>query len=177
MPTQEQMFSPEYWADRLRRAQDRGELDKAVFEVGADIWSRICTAHRGVLAHLIAPDDSILDAACGWGRLLTLMPKEWDGGYLGVDIAPAFIELARVNYPDRYFMVGDLRYSFMDWIPGGLQSIYPKYDWGIIGGTRPMIRNNAGPETWERIESNLRRWCRRLLFLEYDEANPYEVKE
>jgi len=53
---------------------------------------------------LFGYDDkfSLLDYGCGWGAILSgINPKD----YLGVDIVPQAIELARKEFPDRNFEV------------------------------------------------------------------------
>lgn len=160
----EPILDTEYWKNRLLQAQG-GHLHHAVFRCSKDRWERIEVAHRTILAELIGRGESILDAGCGWGRLLDLLPPNWKGRYLGVDLSPDFIALARRNYPHhKYdFKTGDLR---------SLPYLSSKeMDWGVLISIRPMVLRNLGYEVWEAMEVELSRVCKKLLFLEYDEVN------
>src|SRR5688572_5696278 len=94
------ILDPQYWKERLEQAQ-RGHLHHAVFRCPLDRWQRIEARHSEILARLIGPTDSVLDAGCGYGRLLDLLPATWRGGYLGVDLSPDLIRLAECRLPER----------------------------------------------------------------------------
>lgn len=49
----------------------------------------------------------VLDAACGDGLWMPDLP-----GYIGIDVAPEAIRRARLNHPDREYLVGDVRALF-----------------------------------------------------------------
>ncbi|MFZ4632082.1 MAG: class I SAM-dependent methyltransferase [Patescibacteria group bacterium] len=51
--------------------------------------------------------DNVLDVACGNGRLIEAL-KNKKINYLGVDNSFNLIELAKKNYPDYKFMIGDM---------------------------------------------------------------------
>lgn len=158
----EPILDPDYWKQRLKQAR---EPHQAIFRCPLDRWLRIEDRHREILGYLISPRDSILDAGCGWGRLLTLLPGDWDGRYLGVDLSPDFIAKAQGAYPKKEFIVGDLRaLEFPD-----------RFDWAILISIRPMVKRNLGDGIWEQMEVELKRVARRLLYLEYDEDDIGEV--
>ena len=161
----EPILDPSYWEQRLRTA---AELHHSVFRCPLDRWLRIEAKHREILAKLIKPDDAILDAGCGYGRLLTLLPTDWRGPYLGVDLSPALIAKARELHPRRalnHFVVADLLN-----LPGG------NWDWAVLISVRPMVRRNCGDEVWAEMERELRRVARKLCYLEYDEADEGSVE-
>jgi len=55
----------------------------------------------------IKDGDTVLDLACGNGRLLeALRDKKID--YLGVDNSEELLKLARLNYPDKTFLIADM---------------------------------------------------------------------
>ncbi len=57
------------------------------------------------LHYLISPDSAVIEIGCGTGDLLAaLNPKRG----LGIDISPKMVELARRQFPDLQFEVGDL---------------------------------------------------------------------
>lgn len=158
----EPILSPDYWRQRLEQAK---ELHQAVFRCPLDRWQRIEARHRKLLSDLILPHDSILDAGCGWGRLLTLLPKDWDGRYLGVDLSPDFVALAQQTHPRKEFVVGDLRrLDFPD-----------TFDWAVCISIRPMMKRNLGEDVWNLMEQELIRVSRRVLFLEYDEEDKGDI--
>lgn len=159
----EPIFDPRYWADRLDKAT---HLHHAVFRCPLDKWERIEGVHRSILARLVGDTDSVLDAGCGYGRLLTLMPPSWCGDYHGVDLSPDLVAQARKNFPARTFVVDDLR---------GIRYPGKVWDWGVLISIRPMVLRNAGQADWDEIESRLRRHCAKLLYLEYDETDEGEV--
>jgi len=122
---------------------------------------------------LIHPLDSVLDAGCGWGRLLSLMPDVWVGGYLGMDLSPDFVHLADGNYPDRRFWVHDLR--DLDLLVKLFKS--RRFDWCVLISMKHMVIRNAGQGVWDGIEEQLKGVAKRLLFLEYDPDDPGTVLE
>lgn len=152
-----------YWRRRLREAR---ELHHAIFRCPADRWERIAEKHREILARLIQPRDSILDAGCGWGRLLDLLPPTWDGRYLGVDLSPDFVRMAQELHPRREFVVTDLRRL----------DVPDTFDVAVLISMRPMIRRNLGDEAWAEVESRLRDRVSRILYLEYDESSEGSVE-
>jgi hypothetical protein len=153
----EPIFEPWYWANRLRTAQWE---NSAIFITTPDKWEAIENRHRDILDRLVQPNDSIFDAGCGWGRLLTMLPENWHGDYMGVDISPDFIQRAKHDHPNKAFMVGDLRNIPTDVLKG-------EFDWAIMISIRPMVCDNKGEEVWAGIEANLRQVAKKLLYLEY----------
>jgi Methyltransferase domain len=156
----EMIADPGYWSQRLEQAL-KGDLHTAVFRCPLDRWLRIEAKHREILERTVKPLDSILDCGCGWGRLLKLMPVNWWGRYLGVDLAPAFVKLAQELYPNREFEVGSLTH-----LP------FPDiFDLAILISIRPMVKRNLGEEEWDKMEVEIRKHARKLLYLEYDESD------
>lgn len=158
----ELIFDPNYWQLRLDHATRLDKPHHAVFCCGDEQWQKIEAKHREILKRVISFNDYVLDAGCGYGRLLTLMPPrdDWQGNYLGVDLSPAFIEQAARLHPSRKFAVADMRSMRQlgdDW-----------FDVAVLISIRPMIKRHGGEEEWAKCERELRRVARKLLFLEYD---------
>src|SRR3989338_1457809 len=65
-----------------------------------------------IFAKYLKQGDSILDLACGNGRLYDFLEKQKLGGrklqfgYIGMDNAPKFIEIAKKNYQGANFTKG-----------------------------------------------------------------------
>jgi cyclopropane fatty-acyl-phospholipid synthase-like methyltransferase len=161
----EPILDPEYWRLRLVRSE---EPHHTVFKCSSDKWKMICDKHKEILENTIRPKDSILDAGCGWGRLIELLPHWWIGDYLGIDISPDLIEKARVDYPRREFIVGNLTDS--------IQLVDGEFDWVIMISMRPMIIRNLGQAYWDLINTKLKCFSDRILFLEYDEEDEGSIE-
>jgi len=158
----EPILDPAYWKERLDTA---AQLHHAIMKCPLEKWQRIEAKHREILKRVVQPDDRVLDAGAGYGRLLTLMPDHWRGPYHGVDLSPDFIAKAKADYPERDFRVG----SIMDRID------VPPCDLAVLISIRPMIVRNLSQEAWEMAEVNLQLVAKRLLFLEYDETSEGEI--
>jgi hypothetical protein len=109
----EPVDDPKYWAQRLQEATRVGQPQHAVYCCGAGLWKRIEDKHRQILARHVRAGDAVLDCACGWGRLVFLLPdrRQWQGPYLGVDFSSDFILKAmRETVVDGCgFQIADLR--------------------------------------------------------------------
>jgi cyclopropane fatty-acyl-phospholipid synthase-like methyltransferase len=163
----EPILDPEYWAKRLDTARVQHH---AIFKCPTDLWEAIAAKHRTLLARHIGACDSILDVGCGWGRLLSLMPEDWCGSYVGIDIASKFLRMAREAYPVRRFMNCSVL---------GLQHALSRQqtpvDWAVLISFRPMVCCNLGQEYWDRADTLLRHYTKMQLYLEYDLQHEGEV--
>lgn len=172
----EPIDDPGYWKGRLLKAREAGEIHHTVFKCPLERWQQIGTAHRKILAAHIGPADCILDAGCGYGRLLDMLPHGWLGRYYGVDLSPDLIEEAQRRYggfdalgfPRYHFQVGDLR-DLSEFRYCGIQ-------WAVLISIRPMIRRNLGDAEWEKMHAQLRRVAAKILYLEYDPEDAGEVE-
>jgi SAM-dependent methyltransferase len=64
-----------------------------------------------ILSEFILHDSncSVLDVGCGFGDLFPYLRKYgWKGKYLGIDIVPELVEVAKRKYPEAEFMVSDI---------------------------------------------------------------------
>lgn len=66
------------------------------------IWPELKSLVTG-----IGPQKRILDVGCGNGRLLSLLPEK-AVYYLGIDQSENMLALAKTNYPDKDFRLGDI---------------------------------------------------------------------
>lgn len=155
------VMDPEFWHDRLKQVRRSGlPLYRAVYEITEDRWKETEDRNRVALKACVKSNDKILDAGCGWGRLVKLLPASWRGTYVGVDVSPEFIGMARETYKkdvDKRFIVGDLRaLPFKD----------KEFDVVVACSVRGMILRHC-PEQWALIEKELNRVTDRVLYLEY----------
>ena len=183
--------NPEYWKTRLYEASEAHEPHRALYITDRDTWANLEMYHRGILAHHIKPGDRILDAGCGWGRLLTLLPTSWytqvgqghsgthrsgyRGNYYGIDISPDFIAKAKETNANQImvqFQVGSLLELPKHWEREG----FKEFDWAIAIAVRSMITNYVGKDVWEAMQRNILEVSKRLLVLSYD-FDTYEVIE
>lgn len=162
------ILDPEFWRKRLAESPP-GQMHHAVFRCPLDRWREIEAKHREILARHVGLSDSVLDCGCGWGRLLELLPPGWHGQYLGLDLSPDFIGLARARHPGKAFAVCRLEGASRE------VGIWP-YGWAVLISIRPMIRRNLGDEVWGQMEAEIRRCARRLLYLEYDPADEGSIE-
>ena len=97
-----------FWKDRIAEAEAVKDLRLSVYRTSQEDWDYLCKVHKKVCDELIKPEDKVLDAACGYGRL-----SEWVGGkYVGIDFSEDFIKKAKELYPDREFYVQDAKDTF-----------------------------------------------------------------
>ena len=175
-PNNKPIYDPEYWSNRLAHAERRKEQHRSIYECTLPEWRAIEQNHKGILDRLMLPHESVLDAGCGYGRLLSLMPRMWSGDYVGIDLSPDFIKLAMEHHPDRNFICAPMETA----LPALEKDIrlyvgavadsktQPKFDWCVMISIRQMIIANVGTEAWDEIVTLLRPVARRLLVLEYD---------
>lgn len=142
-----------FWRKRLELAKKEGHIHYSVFLANETLWSQIVEAHRRIIEKEVHPDDKVLDAGCGYGRLAPLFAR-----YVGVDFAPAFIEEAEKRYPDKRFMEADLRkLPFKD----------KEFDVGLVVSVKHMIVGNLGAHEWKKMENELKRVCKKVIIMEY----------
>lgn len=157
----EPIFDPKFWGVRLHTAT---APHQRICICSEEYWAKVEQRHEAILWNEIKSDDYILDAGCAFGRLLDLLPGNWQGKYLGIDLSEDYIALAKSTYQESErikFLVGDLR---------NLHQYDNKlFDVGIMISIKQMVVDNAGIEVWDQIHAELKRVCKRLLILEYGE--------
>jgi len=170
----EPISDPAYWRDRLA-CYNASNPHHIIMKMDIDEWGKIESVHRLLLAQLLKPNDSILDAGCGYGRLLRLMPTTWRGEYLGVDLSPDFIELARKEHPDCDFVVGRLDdLSRIAYVPNQDNPL-KKFDWCVCVSIREMVIKNEGESSWTSKLAQMRKISKRVLILEYNVNDKGEI--
>ncbi len=157
MSEQRLVNTPGYWRDRI--AASPKDPRRQLWADSDAEWDKMEDAHRARLGLVVKPGWSILDVGCGYGRLLHLMPDEWHGDYLGIDVSPEFITEARRQHPSRSFMVEDA--STLRSLAG-----QRSFDLAIFIMVRHMITTSLGKPYWEKVVWTVGRFAKRLLVLE-----------
>lgn len=148
----------EFWKERIETAVKPHYSVYVVHEQG---WKRIYEAHQRIISELIKPGEYVLDAGCGYGRMSVLFTN-----YMGVDFSPDFIEKAKELYPNKEFIQGNLKeLPFND----------KEFDWSICVSIKRMIEDNCGVGEWKLMLKELQRVSKKVLILEYEDPEPYEI--
>jgi SAM-dependent methyltransferase len=175
----EPILNPLYWKERLQEGL-KTHLHWSVYKVGVQHWKEAEEAHKGILRRRVREGESILDVGCGYGRLLSLLSGDYRKYYyVGVDLSPDFIELAKKTYPEMEsrFIVKPILEVLDDMHDYTNPDHAFKFDWGILISFRPMIIRYLGADYWNTIHEGLKKNCKKLLFLEYDPEDPERIEE
>lgn len=145
----------EFWKNRIGVAKKNNKIHYSVFLANDTIWKKLNDDHSKILEKEIKKGDNVLDAGCGYGRNSEMVKSD---KYIGVDFSPDFIELAKGLYPNREFMVANIKdLPFKD----------KEFDVGFCVSVKGMISGNLGREEWDKMQKELERVSKKLLILEY----------
>lgn len=156
---------PKFWSERLQETLEQDwPIHTCINNIDQETMDKIDTAHRQILGQLVPEQTSVLDAWCGYGRLLPfLMHCE---AYEGIDLCPEFVQLAKQRNKVPCFTVGTLdKFPYRD----------REFDWVVCSGMEGTVRGNLGHDRWERIESELKRIANTVLLLEYTDPYCYSI--
>lgn len=155
----------EFWEERIKRALSRGLLHHSIYEADPVLWEAMETRHMAMIHEHLEPHYKVLDIACGYGRYA---PNFDHLNYTGVDMQPTFIKFAEEANPDHNFVQGDIRsLPFED----------NEFDVGFGVSIKAMIQRELGEDEWEIMETELKRVCKKLLFLEYSDGRGNHLVE
>jgi len=141
------VVNPDYWREKMADAVARGEIHRAIYTGSIDEFSAEQQRQIAALRGKIGDNDSILDVGCGYGRLLEFLPKTWKGDYLGIDISPDLIGVARRIHPEREFVC----MSVIDWLYS-CSGLTKKYDVAVCLWIKSMMLENKYRQIWGEIE-------------------------
>lgn len=145
----------EFWKNRIDTAVSEHYSVYVAHEI---LWKNINRVHEEIMDKYIPKDAYVLDAGCAYGRW---SPKFIN--YLGVDFSPDFIEIAKKKYPNKEFEIQSLN---------SLPYKDKTFDWGIVVSIKNMIVGNCGKDTWDKMEAEVKRVCKKVLILEYGDELP-----
>lgn len=166
--------NPEYWTDRLMHTKKLGyAIHHAVYNVSVEKWKHVQSVHARILPRLFHPYQKakILDAGCGYGALLDILPLNIE--YTGIDLCPAFISEAKRLHPP-------LEKPYPVFFSGNLNTIpLPDryFDICIARSLEGTITENLGYAAWKKVESELLRVSYRLVLLNYTEPETFRIIE
>lgn len=150
---------PKFWKDRLDRLKN--PLD-ALQEGGVN-WELVAEKQKEIFKKYIS--GKVLDAGCGIGRTIPLMPEGVD--YTGIDISPDFIKIAKKEYLTHKLMVGDARKTkFKD----------KEFDWAILSGMGGYPENPPS-DFWNQVSGEMRRVSSHLIVLWLSKPTEYMIIE
>jgi ubiquinone/menaquinone biosynthesis C-methylase UbiE len=152
----------EFWKKRIEDAK-QGREHYSVYITKDEHWKLINEVHNELLKELVPEGSRVLDAGCGYGRTSERFDREH---YTGVDFSPDFIEIAKRKYPDKNFVVSDLK---------KLPFKKGEFDFAVCVSIRKMIVDNLGQEEWDKMQKELKRVAKKVLILEYEDPRPYEI--
>jgi len=165
----EPILDEEYWKGRYLR-YGKKQLHHSIFRCPKEVWDKVEQRHKEMLESLILPHQRILDIGCGYGRLLDMLPENWRGMYVGIDLCHQFLELAREKHPGDNFFQCDFTKPIRPQIPTDDPEVFPPYfEVGVAISIKPMIIRNLGEGVWETVRANIDELCCSTIILEYDE--------
>lgn len=167
----------EFWRERVfRTIATGGMLHQIILDDNYDLWCKIQSDTGGVLLKIYQPGMRVLDAGCGYGAMIscfqeaaTFLKQEVmdylpPSNYLGVDISPDLIELARYRYSAYGFIVADLR---------NLEA--RQFNLAITRAVAGMIETNRGRKCWEEMRVSIAKVADRLLVIDYPDLPSWEI--
>lgn len=160
--------TPEFWHYRLLQAHATGRgIHTAIYDIDYDTWNNIQNQTSGYLKRYIGSHNSVIDVGCGYGALSGLIPHTVR--YCGVDVSPDLIEIAKLRYPTRLFVVEDMsrRTGFND----------NEFDFAICRSIKSMIVDNLGMDKWIDILTEVRRISNTVILMEYDNTEPIVISK
>ena len=156
---------PAFWRYRLLWALSHGRgTHTAVYDVDKEEWDAIQNSSKNILSLYAFDGIKLLDAGCGVGTLCSYLPKGVK--YVGIDISPEMVEVARLSYPLEDFRVADMRCLPFDTC---------RFDLAICRSIRSMVLDNLGQAAWDTMQAELLRVSDKLIVVEYEDMANYEV--
>jgi SAM-dependent methyltransferase len=151
------VFDPAFWHQRLLGAHASGRgLPTAIWDTDPATWNHVNNCTAGLLQRYIR-NGRLLDAGCGYGAASDLMPAGVD--YCGVDLSPDLVAIARLRYPDKTFLVADLRHlPFAD----------KHFGLALMRSIRDMVKRELGAHAWRAVLTEVLRVSARAMLIEYE---------
>jgi SAM-dependent methyltransferase len=171
------VLNPAFWSRRLSLITRPDWVFRAVWATTVEEWAEVLQTHKRIVEYELditprTPGNmrNLLDAGCGQGHLVSILPTDYTLNYTGVDLSPDFIGMCKASYPTMVdnFMVGDLR---------NLPFANQQFDIAICRSVEGMIINRVGIAVWRMMEEELLRVSKRVVFLNYTYPETYRTTE
>lgn len=154
-----EVTDPQFWRTRLLQAHASGRgLHTAIYDVDPETWDSIQCETRGRVLNAVLPGRRILDIGCGYGAVYDCLPNNFKTGYVGIDVSPELVEIAKLRHPEGNFVVADAtRLPFSS----------GHFDLAVIRSIRAMLMRAGLPRVFASILREARRVASGVLVLEY----------
>lgn len=153
--------NPDYWRDRMYGAFASGERHRLMFNGSVEQFNEVESQQKKAL-RAIRRGQSVIDVGCGYGRLPELLRVQgWTGRYVGYDVSPDLVGVARKWWPDKSthsFHVADLINSPP--VPSS------RADWAVALWIKTMLANSGMLPEWDRIEEWMGRVAHQVLVID-----------
>ena len=157
---------PRYWHQRLMWAAATGRgTHTAIYDTDGTTWQKIQNETKVVLHKYLVSGMSLLDAGCGYGAVSSYVPE--GVRYVGLDLSPDLLEVARIAYPQAEFVLGNLAS-----LP---QFTGHQFDFSLCRSIRRMVIDNQGEAAWDAIAAELLRVSRSVILVEYEDLPNYQM--
>jgi len=151
---------PKYWKNRVESFTG-SKLYYTIYASSKEKFQRVTEDFKKIISKHIK--GKVLDIGCGYGRI-----SPWIKDYTGIDISPDLIEIAKREYPEKEFWVGDAKnLPFKD----------KEFDWAICAGFKGSMRELVSEEEWLKADKEIRRVAKQILVLQYRTSDEYEILE
>lgn len=152
---------PGFWRRRILWAAAAGKsISSVIWDTDPATWEAMNAETRRILKRHLQAGEKVLDVGCGFGGLVPLLPKGVH--YLGIDVSPELVEVARLRYPDFSFRVESARAFAASAAPKSVS-------WAVCRSVRKMLIREEGEDYWGRVLADLVRTAHQVLILEYEE--------
>lgn len=158
--------SPLFWKNRLEEVKEQKlPIHMAVYHVTEESWQEVNKHTKDILHFYIQKENPlyILDAGCGMGHLYECLP-DYITGYMGIDISPDFITIAKQKYKRRNFRVADMR---------KLPFIDKEFQYAVCRSVLGML-DDFTEEGSEGVLSELKRVANKVIVIDYNDKELQE---
>lgn len=153
--------TPEFWHKRLLEAHASGRgLPTAIYDTDPDNWQYIQNQTAGYLQRYLLPGTRVVDVGCGYGAIYDLLPNKIK--YVGLDISPDLIEIARIRYPK-----GDFRVFDVMTLNESDKKLVDKFDYCIARSIEAMVISNLGFDVWQVMLEKMLMLAPIVMLIEY----------
>ena len=161
------VMDKEFWKERLFDAISHGkDLHQVIYNTDYAVWRGVQERTKEIFHGVINNGTKVLDAGCGYGSAYEVICGTY---YVGIDISPELIRIAKTRHPHADFRVGNLT-SLPEFENG-------YFDVCICRSLRGMILSNVGVVEWNRIEKELKRVSKKVYLIEYGDKEDLPLIE